>query len=44
MQITNLPFQTLDWSSVPKEEHKGETGMDYWQVSMVNAIRVRLVQ
>lgn len=44
MQITNYPFQTLDWSSVPKEEHKGEAGMAYWQVKMVNDIRVRRVE
>jgi hypothetical protein len=44
MQITDFPFQLLDWSSVPKEEHKGETGMAYWQVSRVNDIRVRRVE
>jgi len=43
MHIPNFPFQTLDWSSVPKEEHKGETGIAYWQTCMVNDIRVRLV-
>lgn len=43
MKISSFDFQTLDWSSVPKEEHKGETGIAYWQTSMVNDIRVRLV-
>ena len=44
MQIANLPFQTLDWSSVSKEEYKGETGTAFWQVIMVNEIRVRIVE
>ena len=44
MNILNFPFQTLDWSSIPKEEHKGETGMAYWQIQMMNDIRVRMVE
>jgi len=44
MNISPFPFQTLDWSSIPKVEHKGETGIAYWQTMMVNDIRVRLVE
>jgi hypothetical protein len=44
MNISSFPFQTLDWSSIPKEEHKGETGVAYWQTQMVNNIRVRMVE
>lgn len=44
MNIASFPFQTLDWSSIPREEHKGETGIAYWQILMVNDIRVRLVE
>lgn len=44
MNIPSFPFQTLDWSTVPKEEHKGETGIAYWQVQKVNDIRVRMVE
>lgn len=44
MHISSFPFQTLDWSFVPKEEHKGETGIAYWQVQKVNDIRVRMVE
>ncbi|MBI3138004.1 MAG: DHCW motif cupin fold protein [Sphingobacteriales bacterium] len=44
MQLTNFPFRTIDWSAVPKEEHKGETGMAYWQVQYMNEIRVRKVE
>ena len=44
MHIHSFPFQTLDWSSVPKEEHQGETGMAWWQVHKVKETRVRMVQ
>lgn len=44
MKLNSFPFQTLDWYSVPKEEHKGETGSAYWQVIRINEIRVRMVE
>ena len=44
MNLPSFPFQTFNWSSIPKEEHKGETGISYWQVQNVNDIRVRLVE
>jgi quercetin dioxygenase-like cupin family protein len=44
MHISSFPFQTLDWSSIPATEHKGETGTAYWQVQHVHAIRVRMVK
>lgn len=44
MQLASFPFRTIDWSSVPKEEHSGETGTAWWQVQMVNDIRVRRVE
>ncbi len=44
MNISPFPFQNLDWSSIPKEEHTGETGMATWQIQMMNDIRVRMVE
>ncbi len=44
MNIQSFPFQTTDWINIPKEEHTGETGTAYWQVKMVNDIRVRMVE
>jgi hypothetical protein len=44
MTIESFSFRTLDWSSIPKEEHTGETGIAYWQTQMVNNIRVRRVE
>ena len=44
MKIDPFSFQTLDWSSILKEKHKGETGVAYWQTQLVNDIRVRMVE
>lgn len=44
MKLSPFPFQTLDWSAFAKEEHKGITGTAYWQIFMMNDIRVRLVE
>ena len=44
MKLTAFPFQTLDWSATPKEEHKGITGTAYWQVFMMNDIRIRMLE
>lgn len=44
MTIASFPFETSDWSAIPREEYKGETGTAYWQVKMMNNIRVRKVE
>lgn len=44
MKISSFLFQTLDWPSITKKKHKGETGIAYWQTQMVNDIRVRMVE
>lgn len=40
----NIPFQTIDWSTIPKTEHKGETGMAYWQTMQFEGLRIRMVE
>lgn len=44
MRLASFPFQTLDWSTIAKEEHKGITGTAWWQVFKMNEIRVRFVE
>jgi quercetin dioxygenase-like cupin family protein len=44
MNLTSFPFETLNWSAVPKEERKGETGVAHWRIKWMNDIRVRLVE
>lgn len=41
MIISQFPFQIIDWSNVPKEEHQGETGTATWQILAVGNIRIR---
>ncbi len=42
--MTNIPFQTIDWSNIPKVEHKGETGSAFWQTIQFGGLRVRIVE
>ena len=44
MSNKNIPFQTIDWSQIPKTEHKGETGVAYWQTVEFPGLRVRIVE
>jgi hypothetical protein len=44
MEKLNIPFQTIDWSAVPKEEHPGEKGTSFWQTIQLPGLRIRIVQ
>ncbi len=44
MEIKGIPFATLDWSSVERTEHKGETGVAHWRTRHFADIRVRMVE
>lgn len=44
MNSQNIPFQIIDWSKVPKVEHKGETGVAYWQTLQFEGLRIRIVE
>ena len=44
MQMSGIPFDTTDWASVARTEHKGETGAAYWRTREVGGIRVRMVE
>ena len=39
----NIPFQSIDWTKVAITEHKGETGIAYWQTKQYNGLRIRIV-
>jgi quercetin dioxygenase-like cupin family protein len=39
-----IPFQTIDWSSISKTEHAGETGMAWWQTLQFPGLRLRIVE
>jgi len=40
----NIPFQTIDWTTIPKVEHKGETGNAFWQTVQFPGLRIRMVE
>ena len=44
MQIEPFPFQTLNWDPIEKIEHAGTTGHAIWQVTMMNEIRIRMIE
>jgi hypothetical protein len=41
---TNIPFQTIDWTTIPTTEYKGERGTAYWQTVQFDGLRIRLVE
>ncbi|MCU4180702.1 DHCW motif cupin fold protein [Bosea sp. BH3] len=48
MKISEIPFVTTDWSTVPPEHHAGDSGEATWRVQYFgpeeNRIRVRMVE
>jgi hypothetical protein len=42
--MTNILFNSIDWTTVEKTTHQGETGVAYWQTLQFDTIRVRLVE
>lgn len=42
--MNNIPFQTIDWTSIEKVEYIGETGVALWQTVQFEGLRVRLVE
>ncbi len=44
MQMSNIPFNIIDWSLVERTEHRGETGSAYWRTQTFGGIRVRMVE
>lgn len=44
MKLDDIPFGTTDWATLERTEHKGDTGMAYWQTRKFGDIRVRRVE
>ena len=44
MQISDIPFGTTDWATVPETVHPGETGTARWRTRQFGDIRVRIVE
>ncbi|MCG8564303.1 MAG: hypothetical protein MI747_04390 [Desulfobacterales bacterium] len=39
---SDIPFQPIDWKSIPKTAHKGETGLAPWQTVEAPGLGVRV--
>ena len=44
MRIEGVPFQTIDWTQVPRTEHAGATGVAHWRTVEVGNLRLRMVE
>lgn len=44
MHLRDIPFGTVDWSTVEATEHPGETGLARWRTRQFGDIRVRMVE
>jgi quercetin dioxygenase-like cupin family protein len=42
--MSNISFQTIDWDTITKTEHPGETGTSFWQTLQFDKLRVRIVE
>ncbi|HTB52915.1 MAG TPA: DHCW motif cupin fold protein [Ferruginibacter sp.] len=42
--MSKINYQTIDWSSIPKTEHIGETGTSFWQTLQFEGLRIRMVE
>jgi hypothetical protein len=44
MKIEDVPFCTMDWSTVTATEYPGVTGKALWRTLEIGNIRVRMVE
>jgi hypothetical protein len=42
--VDYIPFQTINWETIPKTEHIGETGTSWWQTIQFPGLRIRIVE
>jgi hypothetical protein len=42
--MNTIPFQVIDWTTIAKTEHTGETGRAFWQTLHFDGLRVRIVE
>jgi quercetin dioxygenase-like cupin family protein len=44
MNTKAIPFQIIDWTSIPKTEYKGDKGLAFWQTLQLQGLRIRVVE
>jgi hypothetical protein len=40
----NIPFQIIDWLTIERAVHPGETGTAWWQTVQLPGLRIRIVE
>ena len=41
---SNIHFLAINWEIIPKTEHKGDSGIAYWQTLQLQGLRIRIVE
>ncbi len=44
MNDNKISYQTIDWSSIPRSEHPGDTSTSYWRTLQLSGLRIRMVE
>ena len=44
MRLHGIPFEAIDWSTVPASEHPGVIGVALWRTRQFGEVRVRMVE
>ena len=44
MSDKNIPFQVIDWNTIPKISYPGDSGNAFWQTLNFPGLRVRIVE
>lgn len=42
--MSKIPFQTINWNAIGKDEYQGETGTAWWQTMQFPGLRIRKVE
>lgn len=44
MKMQAIPFGTVDWATVPREEKPAQAGQAFWRTRQFGDVRVRMVE
>lgn len=42
--MSSILFHTVDWNTIEKTAHNGETGIAWWQTLQYTGLRIRIVE
>ena len=42
--MSKISFQIIDWNTVGRTEHAGETGASFWRILEFAGLRIRIVE